>query len=292
METLLRSPSMSGTCGISRFSSSTASRRSTSGRTVRFSTASCMASLLARRMLIRSIMPGSTTPTATARARSRTWRQTARRWSKSMRSLESLTRRRVGSASRITHAATTGPARQPRPTSSVPAMARKPKSRSRRSTADISATRASSANTCPRRSSFRAAFLAVALALALLFDARGFAAEIPEVVELRAADPTMAFDLDLIDRWRVEREHAFDADAAGDLAHGEHLARAASPAGDDDALEDLDALFIAFLDLHVHLDGVARGEVRDVGARFARLDQFHDVLSHCFTSRVRYDGAA
>src|SRR5256885_3104546 len=98
----------------------------------------------------------------------------------------------------MTQAATTGPARQPRPTSSVPAMARKPKSRSRRSIADISATRANSANTCSTRSSFFAAFLA----LALFFDARGFAAEITEVVELRAADPAMAFDLDLIDRRR------------------------------------------------------------------------------------------
>src|ERR1043165_9588597 len=265
METLLRSPSMSGTCGISRFSSSTASRRRTSGRRGRFSTASCMASLLARRMLMRSMVPGSTTPTATARATSRTCRQTARRCSAS-RSLESLTRTRVGSRSRITQAATTGPARQPRPTSSVPAMARKPKSRSRRSTVDSSATRANSAK---RREK-------VFSALAALFDACRFAPEVPEVVELCATDPAMAFHLDLVDRRRIQREHALDADTAGDLAHGEHLARAAALAGDDDALEDLDALFVAFLDLHVDLDRAARSEVGNVGARFARLDEFHD----------------
>src|SRR3954447_14072942 len=266
METLLRSPSMSGICGISRFSRRTASRRSTSGRRERFSTASCMASLLARRMLMRSMVTGSTTPTATARARASTWRQTARRWSKSMRSLESLTRRRVGSVSRITQAATTGPARQPRPTSSVPAMARKPKSRSRGSTAESSATRARSAQS--RENLFSA--------LAALFDACRFAPEIPEVVELRATDPAMAFHLDLVDRRRIQREHALHSDAAGDLAHGEHLARTAATAGDDDALEDLDALFVAFLDLHVHLDRVARRKVGDVGARFTRLDEFHD----------------
>src|ERR1051326_7653115 len=187
----------------------------------------------------------------------------------------------AGSWSRITHAATTGPARQPRPTSSVPAIERKPKSRSRRSIADISATRANSANTRATRRSF---FAALFLALALFFDARGFAAEIPEVVELCAADAAMTFDLDLIDRRRIEGEHSFDSDSSGDLADGEHLARTTAFARDDETLEDLDALFVAFLDLHVDLDGVAGREVRDVGARFARLDQFHDVR-HGFTSK-------
>src|SRR5258708_28115272 len=86
-------------------------------------------------------------------------------------------------------------------------MERKPKSRSLRSIADISATRANSANTRPTRRSPAVAFLAVTLALALLFDARGFPAAISEVVELRATDPTMAFDLDLIDHRRGQREH-------------------------------------------------------------------------------------
>src|SRR5205085_8549243 len=173
----------------------------------------------------------------------------------------------------MTQAATTGPARQPRPTSSVPAMARKPKSRSRRSTADISARRANSAKTWPTRRSF---FAAARLALALFFDARGFAAEIPEVVELCASDPAMAFNLDLVDGRRVEGEHPLHAHAAGNLAHGEHLPGAAAAARDHQALEDLNALFLAFFDLHVDPDRVAGGEVGDVGARLARLDQFHD----------------
>src|SRR5437764_9192491 len=128
----------------------------------------------------------------------------------------------------MTQAATTGPARHPRPTSSVPAMARKPESRSRRSTADISAIRANSAK------SFLASRSAgFGLAFALFFDAGCFTAEIPEVVELRAADPAMAFNLDTIDAGRVQREHALYADSAGDFAHGEHLTRAAAFARDD-----------------------------------------------------------
>src|SRR5436190_1578883 len=181
----------------------------------------------------------------------------------------------VGSQSRMTAAATTGPARQPRPTSSVPATARKPKSRSRRSTEHSSATRANSA----KRRAWRRSSAVGFLALALFFDAGGFAAEIPEVVELCASDPAMAFNLDLIDRRGVEGEHPLHADAARNLADGEHLPRPAALARDHDALEDLDALFVAFLDLHVDPDRVAGSEVGNVGARLARLDQFHD-FSH------------
>src|SRR5437588_1332537 len=131
----------------------------------------------------------------------------------------------------MTQAATTGPARQPRPTSSVPAIARKPESRRRRSTADISAIRANSAK---RFVTSRSA--GFGLAFALFFDAGCFTAEIPEVVELRAADPAMAFNLDVIDAGGVQREHTFQADSAGVFSYGEHLPRAASFATDQKTL--------------------------------------------------------
>src|SRR6185369_17790004 len=103
----------------------------------------------------------------------------------------------------------------------VPAIDLKPKSRSRRSIADISATRASSA----KRELWSFSF-GVGLGFALLFDAGCFTAEFPEVVELCAADPAMAFNLDAIDRGGVEREHELHPDSARHLAHGEHLAGA------------------------------------------------------------------
>src|SRR5664279_797925 len=273
METLRRSPPIIGTCGIST-SIVTASSRSTSGRTARFSTASTIASLLARRMLIASIIRGSITPTATARARRRINRQMSTRSSRST-SLESFTPKRSGSESRMTQAATTGPARQPRPTSSVPAMARKPKSRSRRSIADISATRANSAKRF--RTSRSPGF---GLAFALFFDARCFTAEIPEVVELRATDPAMAFDLDAINAGRIEWEHALHADSTRDLTDGEHLPRAAAFARDHQTLEDLDTFLVAFFDLHMNLDRISRRKCRNVGARFTRFDELHEILSH------------
>src|ERR1700730_3258994 len=110
------------------------------------------------------------------------------------------------------------------------------------------------------------------LAFALFFDASGFSAEIPEVVELCSTDAAMAFNLDAIDRRGIEREHSLHAHPTRHLADREHLPRSASLARDDETLEDLDALFVAFLDLHVHLDGVAGLEVRDVGASLPRLD--------------------
>src|SRR5437764_537917 len=170
----------------------------------------------------------------------------------------------------MTQAATTGPARQPRPTSSVPAMARNPKSRSRRSTADISATRANSAK---RFLTSRSA--GFGLAFTLFFDAGGFPSEIPEVVELRAADPAMAFNLDTIDAGRVQGEHALHADSTGDFAYSEHLPRAATLARDHQTLKNLDTFLVAFFDLDVDLDRISRGEVRDVGPRLTRFDEFH-----------------
>ena len=55
----------------------------------------------------------------------------------------------------------------------------------------------------------------------------------------------MAQDLDLFNPGRVQRENALDADAVGNLAHGEGGAVASAVDLDDDALEGLDTLFFA-----------------------------------------------
>src|SRR5436305_2192797 len=65
--------------------------------------------------------------------------------------------------------------------------------------------------------------------VAPLFDARRLAAQTAEVVQLGAPHLAPPHDLDPVDVRRMQREHALDADAAGHLAHGEHLARAAAP---------------------------------------------------------------
>ena len=72
-----------------------------------------------------------------------------------------------------------------------------------------------------------------------LDDTGGLTAAATEIVQLGAADTAAADDFDLGDEGRVDREHAFDAFAVGDLADGEALVDAAAGAGDDDAFVGL-----------------------------------------------------
>src|SRR5687767_4451150 len=85
------------------------------------------------------------------------------------------------------------------------------------------------------------------LLLGALGDTGRLAATVAQVVELGATDGAAAHDLDGIDQRRVEREHALDTFAVGDLANGEALVQAASGAGDADALVGLDTGTLAFL---------------------------------------------
>lgn len=78
-----------------------------------------------------------------------------------------------------------------------------------------------------------------------------------EVIELRAADLTLADGLDLLNGGSVDGEHLFHTDAIGDAAHGDGLLDAAVLLGDDGAFEDLDTLAVSFLDMDVNADGVA-----------------------------------
>src|SRR6185369_3899274 len=105
------------------------------------------------------------------------------------------------------------------------------------------------------------------LALALLLDARGLAAQRTEIVELGAANPAAAHQLERRDRGAVDGEHPLDADAGRHLPDGEVLADAAAPLGDDDALERLEPFLVALANADHDLDGVARLECRNVRAQ-------------------------
>src|SRR5262245_19039467 len=61
----------------------------------------------------------------------------------------------------------------------------------------------------------------LALGVDVLRDAARLAAQVAQVIELGAAHDALADDLDLPDVRAVEREHALDAFALADLAHGE-----------------------------------------------------------------------
>src|SRR5882762_4899819 len=152
-----------------------------------------------------------------------------------------------------TAAATTGPARQPRPTSSTPATCTNPTRRSAFSSVRMAGTRVIGQDAQERQDGARPALFRRAF-----FHARGLALEIAQVVKLRAADFRRSRDLDLLNRRRMQREDAFDTLAERHLAHRERRASAAAVQADDDALEDLDALLVALAHLHVHFHGVAR----------------------------------
>jgi len=79
----------------------------------------------------------------------------------------------------------------------------------------------------------------------------------------------------------VEGEHLLHTDAVGDTTDGEGLLDAAVLLGDDGALEDLDTLAVAFLDLQVDPDGVTHGDHGGLGLQVLlskRLHQIHNIF--------------
>src|SRR5204862_4196091 len=92
-------------------------------------------------------------------------------------------------------------------------------------------------------------------------------ATVAQVVELGATHDAATLHFDRFDHRREHRENPLDAFAEADLAHGEALVDALAAPGDADAFIGLDALALAFLDLHVNTDGVARLELGNGAVR-------------------------
>src|SRR5260221_12341437 len=166
-------------------------------------------------MLMRSISSGSAAATAQA-MECFVIRSNNRSRSSAGTTLESQTPGMCLSGWRTTAAATTGPARQPRPTSSTPATWTNPARRSAFSSVRIAGTRVIQSQ------------VRTFLALVLIFHARSLALQIAQVVQLGAPHLGAAHHLDLLDRRRVQRENALDALAERHLAHREGGARAAA----------------------------------------------------------------
>jgi hypothetical protein len=97
------------------------------------------------------------------------------------------------------------------------------------------------------------------------------------------ADLAAAQNFDRVDHRRVQRKHALDAFAVGNLPHGEILVQAGAGAADANAFIGLHARPFALDDLDVNDERVARTEIGDVlaGAElrhllgFNFLDQVH-----------------
>src|SRR5688500_5237458 len=121
--------------------------------------------------------------------------------------------------------------------------------------------------------------------LATLLDLGRLAAQVAQVVQLRATDVTAGDDLDLLEDRRVEREGPLDTHAEGDLADGEGTADAGALHANDDALELLYAGTAALDDLYVDVHGVAGAEVGDVVA-LEGIAELGDDVGHGLSSRV------
>ena len=104
------------------------------------------------------------------------------------------------------------------------------------------------------------------------------AAELTQIVELRATDLTTADNGDAVDAGAVQRERALDANAIGRAANGERFANGTVAAGDDHAFEGLQTLAGALNNLHLNADGVADCELGDVGLELGALDGTDDLI--------------
>ena len=99
-----------------------------------------------------------------------------------------------------------------------------------------------------------------------LLDACRLSSEVAEVVQLRATNSAPANDDDCCDHGAMRRENALDANSAGDFANREGLADSATAAGEANAFERLEALFVTFFDANIDANSVTGAEWRQIAA--------------------------
>ena len=80
----------------------------------------------------------------------------------------------------------------------------------------------------------------------------------------------------------MNREGTLNADAEGNLTHGEGLADAVALTADADTLEELGTLGAALDDLDVDVKGIARAEGRDIVAQRSCINLINEVCHWCF----------
>src|SRR5204863_4669904 len=95
---------------------------------------------------------------------------------------------------------------------------------------------------------------------------------VTEVEKFRSTHFTVPHNLELGDLGRMDRKAAFDSLTGDDAANGEQLARPRAAAGDDHAVENLDALFVPLENAGMNVDGVANGEGEWFGPQAGGFD--------------------
>src|SRR5580700_4141075 len=112
-----------------------------------------------------------------------------------------------------------------------------------------------------------------------VFEAGGFATQRAQIIQLGAADFRRAHQLDPIDYLRVLGKNALDALTEADLADRK-TGLGTARTRDDYAFERLQTLLVAFLNLYVDANGIARNEFRKVGAFGLGQQLFDDQVRH------------
>lgn len=99
-----------------------------------------------------------------------------------------------------------------------------------------------------------------------------------QVVQLGSTDFRLLYQFDFRNHRRVQRKDFFDTDAFGDFSHGVGPVQSLSAGtADDDALEDLDALLVAFFDFLMHPNRCPGFDVREVGFQLRLLERCDDI---------------
>src|SRR6185369_17017754 len=89
---------------------------------------------------------------------------------------------------------------------------------------------------------------------ATFFQTHGLTGAFPQIVQLRPANFTTADNSNLFDLRRMERELALHTFVGHNPPHREHLTATRAAPRDHHTRKNLNALFVAFQDLGVHID--------------------------------------
>lgn len=128
--------------------------------------------------------------------------------------------------------------------------------------------------------------LSVLAGKANLANTGSLATTTTEIVQARTTHATSCYHLDFLGAWVVQGKSFFDADTVGDFADGIGGVHGATLTLDNDALENLDTLLIAFDNPNVDLDGIAGAEIRMIDAHLLLIDSF-DYCAHKYVSRLK-----
>jgi len=111
-------------------------------------------------------------------------------------------------------------------------------------------------------------------------QARRLALQLAQVIQLGAADATLAQYFDRTDGWRIDREDALDSNSKADAAHRETCARRFSTDFDHDAFERLDAFLLTFalFQADMNPDCITRPQRRQVFAYLCILKFLNDAI--------------